>query len=180
MAAARQAIAERGPRRLTLSAVAAAAGVSRPTLYRWFPTKDDLLAAVTTVEKQQFDVGLEIAIESHRAPARRLDAALRYLVLYLDASKGPNPIGVDPAYALQSLERMLTPQVDALVRLLDGALDEIPSVGCGQITRDQAAEVLVRLAYSHYVVPSAEPEMLLMTIRRFAGLATRSLRQAAG
>ena len=34
-----------GPRRLSLSDVASAAGVSRPTLYRWFPSKEALLEA---------------------------------------------------------------------------------------------------------------------------------------
>ena len=57
LAAARRAIAAKGPGKLTLSEVAAAAGVSRPTLYRWFPTRDDLFAALTGYERAQFDDG---------------------------------------------------------------------------------------------------------------------------
>ena len=38
-------LARSGPRKLTLSAVATAAGVSRPTLYRCFPSKKKLLDA---------------------------------------------------------------------------------------------------------------------------------------
>ena len=41
--ATRQVIAERGPGKFTMSAIAATAGVSRPTLYKWFPTKEALL-----------------------------------------------------------------------------------------------------------------------------------------
>ena len=66
LAATRRAIVERGPDKLTLSAIAAAAGVSRPTLYRWFPTKNDLLAAISGYEEEQFDLGLRVVIGAHR------------------------------------------------------------------------------------------------------------------
>src|SRR5665213_4550453 len=96
LAATRSAIAAKGPGKLTLSEVASAAGVSRPTLYRWFPTKDELFTALTAYERAQFDEGLRAEIDTRRSPARRLDAALRYLLAYLDESMGPDPIGGDP------------------------------------------------------------------------------------
>jgi len=39
-----------GPRRLSLSDVAVAAGVSPPTLYRWFASKEALLGAFGAYE----------------------------------------------------------------------------------------------------------------------------------
>ncbi len=180
LAATRRAIAERGPGKLTLSEVAAAAGVSRPTLYRWFPTKDDLLAAVTDYERAQFHAGLLAEIDAHRTPARRLDAALRYLVTYMDESMGPDPIGVDPEFALRSLNDSLSVQVEILVRLLGSALDQVPAVRAGAMTRAQGAEMFLRMAYSHYLVPHADAEELLALVRTFAGLPRRSLSRAAG
>jgi AcrR family transcriptional regulator len=180
LAAARLAIAERGPGKLTLSAVAAAAGVSRPTLYRWFPTKDDLLAALTEYERAQFYEGLAAEIDFHRTPARRLDAALWYLVTYLDDSMGSDPIGVDPAFALRSLHGSLKAQVDAFVRLLGPALDLVPAVARKAMGRDEAAEMFLRVAYSHYLVPHAHPEDLLASMRAFAGLPGRSWARSVG
>jgi AcrR family transcriptional regulator len=180
LAAARRAILERGPGGLTLSAVAAAAGVSRPTLYRWFPTKEDLLGAIADYEMRVFDVGLRAAVEANRSPARRLDAALRYLVTYLDDSLGADAIGVDPAFALRSLAEALEPQVDALVGLLGDDFAQVPAVRAGGLSREQAAEVFMRLAYSHYLVPHPEPELLLAARRSFAGLTRRAPRRAAG
>jgi AcrR family transcriptional regulator len=180
LAATRRAIVERGPGRLTLSAIASAAGVSRPTLYRWFPTKTDLLAAIVVYEEEQFDVGLRDVVSAHRSPARRLDAALHYLVTYLDGSLGPDPIGADPQFALQSLARSLPVQVESLVRLLGDAFQQVPAVRTGALSSEEAAELFLRLAYSQYLVPDPAPEVLLANLRRFAGLARGSAVRATG
>jgi AcrR family transcriptional regulator len=163
-----------------MSAIAAAAGVSRPTLYRWFPTKEDLLTALTAYEEQLFDARLAAVIQAQRTPARRLDAAVRCLVTYLDGLMGPDPIGVDPGFAIQSLASSLEPQVQSFVRLLGDALDSVPAVRRGGLSREQAAELFLRLAYSHYLVPHHDPEELLATIRSFAGLSSRSVTRAVG
>jgi AcrR family transcriptional regulator len=180
LAAAKRAIAAKGPGKLTLSEVASAAGVSRPTLYRWFPTKDDLLAALTEYERAQFDQGLRAEIDGHRTPARRLDATLRYLVTYLDESVGSDPIGVDPEFALRSLNESLGAQVETLVRLLGPALDVVPAVRSRAMSRAEAAEMFLRVAYSHYLVPHPDAEDLLVSVRTFAGLPRRSLTRAVG
>ncbi|MEY2455847.1 MAG: hypothetical protein QOK06_941 [Acidimicrobiaceae bacterium] len=178
--ATRRVIAERGPEKLRMSAIAAEAGVSRPTLYRWFPTKDELLAAFTAYEEQVFDARLREVIDAQRAPGRKLDAALRLLVTYLDGLMGPDPIGADPAFALQSLASSLGPQTTSFVRLLGDAFDTVPAVRQRHLSREQAAELFLRLAFSHFLVPHPDPEVLLANLRSFAGLTRRSIARAAG
>lgn len=173
LVATRRVIAERGPEKLRMSAIAAAAGVSRPTLYKWFPTKEELLSAFSAHEEQVFDVRLREAIDAQRTPRRKLDAALRLLVTYLDGLMGPDPIGVDPAFALQSLGRALGPQTTSFVRLLGDAFDSVPAVRQRHLSREEAAELFLRLAYSHYLIPHANPEVLLDNLRSFAGLTRR-------
>lgn len=176
LAAAQRSIRGRGPEKLTLSAVAAEAGVCRPTLYRWFPTKALLVAALTAYEVEQFDLGLLALAAAHPDPADRAEAAIRYLVTYLDETMGPDSIGADPAFALQSLGDSLVPHAGSVARVLGDALDEIPTVRRGALTREQAAEVLLRLAYSHYLFPHPDTEELLTTLRTFAGLGTETSR----
>jgi AcrR family transcriptional regulator len=159
-----------------MSAVATAAGISRPTLYRWFPTKAELLAAVSAYEETQFDIGLQVVIDSQRTGRDQLDAALRYLVNYLDESMMPDPINIDPAFALDSIARSLQPHVEILVRLLGDALLEVPAVREGTLSKEQAAEVFLRLAYSHYLIPHPDTDALLATVRDFAGIARRPAR----
>ena len=171
--AAQRSIRQRGPQKLSLSAVAAEAGVSRPTVYRWFPTKTLLLAAIAAHEVEQFDLGLQELADSHDDPGARFDAALRYLVAYLDETIGSDAISADPAFALQSLADSVGPHIESVARVLGDALDEIPTVRSGLLTREQGAEMLLRVAYSHYLVPSPDPEQLLETLRTFAGVETR-------
>ncbi|HWF21334.1 MAG TPA: helix-turn-helix domain-containing protein [Acidimicrobiales bacterium] len=178
LVAARRCVSERGPGKLTLSAVAAEAGVSRPTLYHWFPNKARLLGALSAYEVEQFDLGLQAVAGAHRSPNRRLDATLRYLVTYLDESMGPDPIGADPTFALQSLADSLGPHVESLARVLGDALDELPTVRAGALSGEQAAEMFLRVAYSHYLVPHRDPEALLITLRSFAGLTGRTVERA--
>jgi AcrR family transcriptional regulator len=178
--ATRRVIAERGPEKFTMSAIAEAAGVSRPTLYRWFPTKDELLAALTAYEEERFDARLAAVIAAQRTPARRLDAALRCLVTYLDGLMGPDPIGADPGFAIQSLAESLQPQIASFVRQLGNAFETVPAVRLGHLTREQAAELFLRVAYSHYLVPHPEPEVLLANLRSLAGMSRRSMTRAVG
>lgn len=178
--ATRRVIAERGPGKFTMSAIAAAAGVSRPTLYKWFPTKDALLDALTTYEEELFDARLQAVIEAQATPARRLDAALRLLVTYLDGLMGPDPIGADPGFAIRSLAGSLPQQTASFVRRLGDAFETVPAVREGRLSREAAAELFLRLAYSHYLVPHRDPELLLSDLRSFAGLPRRSITSAAG
>ena len=178
VAAAQRVIATRGPGKLSMSAVAAEANVSRPTMYRWFPTKDLLLAAITADEVERFDAALQTVIDAHRTPARRLDAALDFVVTYLDEVMPNDPIGVDPAFALQSLADTLPSHAEVLARSLGDALETVPAVGNRALTRVEAAEMFLRIAYSHYLVPHREPVELLRILRGFAGLPRRRLARA--
>jgi TetR/AcrR family transcriptional repressor of uid operon len=169
--ATREVIAQRGPEKFSFSAVARAAGVSRPTLYKYFPTRDDLLEVLTDYEKERFDRHLQDAVDAAPSAARQLDAALRLLVTYLDDLMGPDPIGTDLAFALGSLNAALEPQAAAFARVLGDALDEVPAVRAGKLSRVAASELFLRFAYSHYLVPHSKPEVLLTDLRNLAGLA---------
>ena len=156
--------------RMTLSAVALAAGVSRPTLYRWFATRDDLLAAIAARQESRFYDGLAHALGPERSPAGRLDAALRYLVTYLDETLGTESLLREPGFTLRSLAASIPKQRATWVRLVGDALARLPAVRAGQLSVEQAAELFLRLAYSHFLIPSPEPEVLLQCMRSIAGL----------
>lgn len=156
--------------RLTLSAVAAAAQVSRPTLYRWFATREDLLEAMALRQENRFYDGLAQALEAEFTPAERLDAALRYLVTYLDEALGSESVLREPGFTVRSLAASLPKQRATWVDLVGDALARVPAVRARELSVEQAAELFLRLAYSHYLIPSPEPEVLLQCMRSMAGL----------
>jgi len=175
VAAACRLLAELGSHeRLTLSAVAEAARVSRPTLYRWFATREHLLEAISLRQEERFYQGLSAALEAQLTPAGRLDAALGYLVTYLDETFGAESLLREPGFVVRSLAASLDKQRVTWTGLLGDALERMPAVRAREISAEQAAELFLRLAYSHYLIPSPEPEVLLQCMRSMAGLRVKA------
>src|SRR4051794_33614673 len=108
-----------------MSDAATLAGVSRPTLYRYYPTKDDLLRAIARHEQRRFDEGLARAIDG-RAGEDQLDAALRYLVDFLDGHAYQQLVSIEPGFVLERMATSLPAQRKSLVRLLGDALAQTP------------------------------------------------------
>ena len=81
LAATAEVLGRNGKTKLSLSDVAIQAGVSRPTLYRWFASKEELLSAFSRYERQVFESGLAKATSGLKG-TDKLDAALRFIVDY--------------------------------------------------------------------------------------------------
>jgi AcrR family transcriptional regulator len=164
-------LARTGAGKLRMSEVSAAAGVSRPTLYRYYPTKDDLLVALARHEQRRFDEGLAAAIAAAGgAGAARLDALLQHLVAFQAEYPGRRMVEVEPAFVLDRLRRSLPVQRDAVERLAHDVLAAAPPVASGRTTTAALAEVLVRVAMSHFLLPHADPAALLAALRGIVGV----------
>ncbi len=81
LVATAEVLGRNGKTKLSLSEVATQAGVSRPTLYRWFASKEELLSAFSRYERQVFESGLVRATAGLRG-TDKLDAVLRFIVDY--------------------------------------------------------------------------------------------------
>lgn len=168
------ALSVRGVDKLTMSDVSAAACVSRPTLYRYFPTKAALLDALARHELDRFDDGLRATVASSTTPEVQLDRATRYLVGFLHENRARQLVELEPSFVLARLRTTLPVQAATLAGLLGGALARTPTVRRGDTTPHDLAEIIVRIAMSHYLLPHPDPDALLRTLRALVGTSRRS------
>jgi AcrR family transcriptional regulator len=148
-----------GPRRLSLSAVAAAARISRPTLYRWFPSKEALLEAFGAYEQAKFDAGIAAAIAiAGLAKTERLEAVLRFIVDFQQSSSLSRMVEVEPEYVLRQMARVLPITRERLLPYFPGP------------NGFTIATVVTRIALSHMLLPDDEPDLFLAELRSAAAL----------
>jgi AcrR family transcriptional regulator len=155
-------VARAGPRSLHLSAVAAEAGVSRPTLYAYFPTKEHLLRGLAAYEKARFNQGLDQALTGLTG-LERLDRALRFMVEFQRAYPMRKLVLIEPAFMLDQLERSLGSMSALLAPLVEEAMEVDGS------TAADLADLAVRTAISHFLVPRDEGQ-LVRELRHITGL----------
>jgi AcrR family transcriptional regulator len=157
-----------GRRRLQLSDVAAEAGVSRPTLYRYFGSKEGLLEAFGLYEQDNFDSGIAAAMAG-LSGADRLDAALRFIVDFQSNYSLGSLADIEPEHVLQQMKRALPIMHDRIARIIPGDGSDV------------AAAAVVRIAMCHYMIAGGGRDQFLAELRHAAGLGTsrRRLHRAA-
>jgi AcrR family transcriptional regulator len=147
-----------GPTKLSLSDVASAAGVSRPTLYRWFSSKEELLEAFGLFEQARYDAGVATATAGLHGAAR-LDAVLRFIVEFQHTYSLRRVVDIEPEHVLFQMRRMLPITRERLLPYFPGP---------DGFTH---ASVVTRVALSHYLLPDDDPELFLAELRHAARLA---------
>ncbi len=152
--------ARSGHRNLQLSDVAAEAKVSRPTLYRYFGSREGLLNAFALYEQDNFDAGIAKAMAGLDGP-QRLDAALRFVVDFQDSYSLGSIVDIEPEHVLSQMQRVIPIMHERIARVIPGA------------NSDVAAAAVVRIAMCHYLVQGGTPEDFLAELRLAAGLDPR-------
>ena len=152
-----------GHRNLQLSDVAAQAHVSRPTLYRYFGSREGLLEAFALYEQDNFDAGIAASIAGLRG-ADRLDAALQFIVEYQNSQSARSVVDIEPGHVLAQMRRVLPVMHERIRHVIPGE------------NADIAASAVVRIAVCHYLVQGGTPEQFLAELRFSAGLDPRRRR----
>ncbi len=160
LAATAEVLSRNGKRKLSLSDVAAQAGVSRPTLYRWFASKEELLSACSHYERQAFESGLVMATAGLKG-VDKLDAALRFIVEYQNSYSGVRMVDIEPEHVLAQFAQVLPQMREGLQRLLPGPGGAVK------------AATAIRVAISHYMVRSDDADQFLAQLRHAVGISRR-------
>ena len=145
-----------GQTKLSLSEVALQAGVSRPTLYRWFASKQELLDAFGVYEREMFETG--IAGRQRAAWTEKLDAAMRFIVEYQQSYSGVRLVDIEPEVVIEQLAQIIPAMRARLEKLLTGPNGAVK------------AATAIRVAVSHYIVRSDDDDQFLAQLRHAVGI----------
>ena len=157
LAATVEALGRSGHTKLSLSEVALQAGVSRPTLYRWFASKEELLDAFGAYEREMFATGMAGATAG-LSRLKKLDAALRFIVEYQQSYSGVRLVDSEPEVAIAQLAQVIPIMRARLQRLLPGPGGAVK------------AATAIRVAVSHYLVRSDDGDQFLAQLRHAVGI----------
>ena len=171
-------VSRRGVRHLGMQEVSEAAGVSRATLYRYFPSKDHLLAAAANFDGRRFEQGLASALAATTTPADRMKALeVAFAFDYIRTHPARSLFDTEPEFVLGYLLGHLPQLRAALIESLGEALDTVPAVASGSLDRGQMADLIVRLFASSWIIPELDDRDLVQSI---TGLLTSTTERTHG
>jgi AcrR family transcriptional regulator len=156
--AAFKVLSRHGYKKLHLSDVAVQADISRPTLYKFFESKEDLLSAFSRFELQQLRADLDRAVAGH-VGRDRVDALLGFLVDFYTSYQMRGLIEIEPSLVLQQMADSLPVLVGLVAPVLVGEVADPEAV----------AQTLVRLSVCHYLIPGYDDDRMLDQLRVAAG-----------
>lgn len=155
--AAGQVLVRNGHQKLSMSDVAVEAKVSRPTLYKFYSSKEDLLEAFGLYEQAKYDEGMALALEG-LAGLEALDAALQFIADFQKVYSLSQLSDIEPEHVIHQMNRTLPIMRKRLTGLIRGKDAEL------------TAATIVRVAISHYVITGDDRDQLLDQLRLAAGI----------
>jgi len=155
-----EAVARHGLAKLDMGDVSRSAGVSRGTLYRYFPSRQALLGELTVHEALRFWKGCLDALAE--APESE-----RVSILFLQATRQAHEhaalrriVDTDPGLVLRAVREQF-PRIRAqLETLLAPQLAGAPWVRDGVLPAAGLADWITRLMISAFLLPAEDPEAL--------------------
>ncbi|MGH3645331.1 MAG: TetR/AcrR family transcriptional regulator [Mycobacterium sp.] len=179
-----RAIARQGPKKLAMSDIAAEAGVSVGTLYRYFTNKDQLLASLGDHFVKNLQAVLQQSIADNPEPTDRLGIVIDVMLRFWLENPVTMQIGqLEPGFVLAYIKRVI-PQLSAVLReALEPVLGDSAAVLGGSATLDEVVDLIVRMAFSHFFMPSRDYRDfrdVLVVLGASAGLEPRRSRGQRG
>ncbi|WP_309117354.1 helix-turn-helix domain-containing protein [Saccharothrix sp.] len=175
LAAGREIVAEEGPDALTLAALARRVGLSRPSLYEYFKSREELVAAIVTDELPDQARRLAAAVHAVSGVPAKVEAYLRtVLEIIVDGSHGA--VVALSAHALpEESRRRIRAEHEKLLAPLVGVLLEarVPQPGLRALLIHGSVEAAARTLRPGDV-PQSEAVVAALLDQTLHGLGSRT------
>jgi len=166
-----QAIAHHGLSKLGMSDVSEHAGVSRGTLYRYFPGREELLQNLAAFESERFQQRVGEALRSAPPGEAQLRVALQHVAQYVNQHPAiQRLIENEPAFILRYVREQFRPLCAVTGALFAPLLAATDPVRRGLATTDQMVDWLTRVMISAVLFPDPDPERMARSLTAVYGL----------
>lgn len=158
---AAQAIARHGIGKLGMGDVSSSAAVSRGTLYRYFSSREELLADLADREGRRFQERMMQALAEAPDGAEKVHLALQYAARF--AVEHPvlrRIVDTDPAFVLTAIRDRFTAIRDMVHGPLAPLLAQTDPVRRGAADTDQLVDWMTRIMISFFLFPDPDPERM--------------------
>lgn len=175
--AAQNVMMNHGTPRITAQEVCDAAGVSRGTLYRYFPSMEAVLEAVVLRLRTETDDELNHAMEGCETPTERFAAFLKYSVSNNETRRGSQFLHVEPVFVIQYFQSNFDHFIKRVLIALESVFDAWEADIGTAVDRTAIAEMMVRLALSETVVPPSDGKPLALRLQSTIDVILKTLKR---
>jgi AcrR family transcriptional regulator len=158
---AAQAIARHGLGKLGMGDVSTSAAVSRGTLYRYFSSRDELLAHLADREGRRFQERMLQALDEAPDGAEKIRLALQYAARFA----GEHPVlrrivETDPALVLTAIRDSFTTLRAMVHGPLAPLFAQTAPVRLGTAQTEQLVDWMTRIMISFFLFPDPDPDRM--------------------
>lgn len=155
------AIARHGLSKLGMSDVSVSAGVSRGTLYRYFPSRDDLLRSLAQFERERFQRRVGEILSGPPTGAPRLEVALQLVTRYVREHPAiQRVIETEPAFVLAYVRSEFPSLRNMVGAFVSPLLAQADPVRQGLATPAELTDWMTRVMISAVLFPDPDPDRM--------------------
>jgi AcrR family transcriptional regulator len=169
--AAQRLVFRTGARKMSVSDLATLAGVSRPTIYRYFASKEELIDALGKRERRRFSAAMDKAMSGGIGIAR-LEAAVDVVATFVEDQPPGRLLDLEPGFAHEQMAQALPMLTEVLMVVLQRCARE--DAFATAMDPGDLAGAIARTALSHYIFPDTDRAAARRQIRVAAGLSSRA------
>jgi AcrR family transcriptional regulator len=153
---AMNALSRQGTHKLSVGDICESSGVARGTFYRYFTSKEDVLAALARHFEGGLAAAFAAAIKINPDPAARVQVVLDTLIAYRAAGGDlARMLDVAPSFTLEFIRDTFPNLVDVVTEALGPSAEESPLVTGGALTKRQLGDLFLRCVISMLFLPGS-------------------------